>query len=127
MSSQVVRRETNVVAFARRVMPFLLQREAQHNVMIGLFAVLQVRPPEIAPYLAWAERGGEIVGVAMRTPPFKLLLSHGMDSDVIEALAQDLHSDTPQLPGVLSATAEAAEFSAYWTSLTGQTAAAGTE
>ena len=55
MSTVIVHREHDLVAFARRVMPFLMQREAQHNVMLGLFAVLQARTPEAPPTLLWAD------------------------------------------------------------------------
>lgn len=120
MSGVTVHRETELLAFARRVIPFLMQREAEHNVILGLFAVLQARPPEIPPVLAWAERAGEIVGVAMQTPPFRLLLSHGLDSDVVTAFAQDLAGDAADLPGVLAGKAEAAAFASAWHRLTGR-------
>lgn len=115
-----VHRETDVIAFARRVMPFLMLREAQHNVMLGLFAVLQARPPEDEPILVWAERGGEVVGAAMRTPPRWTLLAHGSSPDVIEALAVALAAEDPQMPGVLSAAPDAAAFAACWARLTGR-------
>lgn len=117
----IVHHERDLVAYARRVMPFLMQREAQHNVMLGLFAVLQARPPAEPPYLAWAERDGEVVGVAMRTPPYRLLLAHGSDPAAIEAFAADLAAGA-DLPGVLSGASEAAAFAACWARQTGQTA-----
>ncbi|MFN8379906.1 MAG: GNAT family N-acetyltransferase [Anaerolineae bacterium] len=118
--SVVIHHARDLVAFARRVMPFLMQREAQHNVMLGLFAVLQARPPEKGPYMAWAEREGEVVGVALRTPPHRLLLAHGSEAEAIEALAADLAQLDNSLPGVLSGRDEAAAFSAVWEHLTGR-------
>ena len=105
MSAVVIHRERDLMVFARQVMPFLMQREAQHNVMLGLFAVLQASPPSEPPYLAWAECEGEVAGVAMRTPPFRLLLAHGMTEDVIKAIACDLHGDIDSLAGVLGGVA----------------------
>lgn len=121
MNGVVVRHETDLLAFAQRVMPFLMEREAQHNVMLGLFAVLQVRPPVEPPYLAWADRDGEVVGAALRTPPHRLLLAHGSAPDAIEAFATDLARQGNGLPGVLSGQDEATAFSVTWTRLTGKT------
>jgi GNAT superfamily N-acetyltransferase len=101
-------------------MPFMMQREAQHNIMLGLFAVMQARPFAIAPYLAWAERDDDVVGVAMQTRPFRLLLGHGSDHDVIEALARDRYADESALVGVMSGKADAAAFAAIWQQLSGQ-------
>lgn len=121
MSAVIVHRETDVVAFALRVLPVLLEREIQHNVMLGLFSVLQARRPEVPPWLAWAERGGEMAGVALQTDGHNLLLAHGLDHEVIEALARDRYSDQPALPGVLSSAETAATFAAIWQQLSGQT------
>lgn len=122
MNAVTLCRETDVVAFARRVMPWMLQREAERNIMLGLFAVLQARPPETAPYLAWAERDGDIIGVALRTPPFRLLIAQGSVTDAVEAFARDLHAAGHALPGVMSGAPEAATFAENWQRLTGQTA-----
>ncbi|MBL8147271.1 MAG: GNAT family N-acetyltransferase [Anaerolineae bacterium] len=121
MSAVSVHREHDLMSFARQVMPFLMLREAQHNIMLGLFAVLQARPPEAHPVLAWAERDGEVVGAAMRTPPRWTLLAHGSEPDAIDALAVALVADDAQMPGVLSGAVEAAAFAASWTRLTGRT------
>jgi predicted GNAT family acetyltransferase len=115
-----VHRESDVVAFARRVMPFMMQREVPHNIMLGMFAVLQVRPPQSAPYLAWAKRDGEVVGVAMQTLQYRLLLAQGSDEAVIDALARDRYADQPTLFSVLSGKAEAAAFASTWQRLAGQ-------
>ena len=121
MAAVSVHREHDLLSFARRVMPFLMLREAQHNVMLGLFAVLQARPPEDRPILVWAGRDGEVLGAAMRTPPRWTLLAHGSEPEVIEALAAALAAEDPQMPGVLSAAADAAAFAASWARLTGRT------
>jgi predicted GNAT family acetyltransferase len=120
MTGITVHRESDVVAFARRVMPFMMQREVQHNIMLGLFAVMQARPLSLTPYLAWAERDAEVVGVAMQTRPFRLLLGHGSDQAVIEALARDRYADEPALAGVMSGKADAAAFADIWQQLSGQ-------
>jgi uncharacterized protein len=120
VSTVSIHRTDDLLAFAHRVMPYLMQREAQHNIMLGLFAVLQARPPELPPYLAWAERDGELVGAAMRTPPYRVLLAHGSESGAIEAFARDLSDKYVTLPGVLGGKAEAAAFTESWTALSGQ-------
>ena len=125
MSGLTVHRESGVVSFARRVMPWMMQREAERNIMLGLFAVIQARPPETPPYLAWAERDGAITGVAMRTPPFRLLIAPGSEPEAVEAFARDLHATGHDLPGVMTGKTEAAAFAATWQALSGQSVVAG--
>ncbi len=120
MTGVTIHRETDLLAFTRQVIPYLMLHEAEHNIMLGLFAVLQARPPENPPILVWAERSGEIVGVAMRTPPFRTLLSQGVDAETIAALAADLAVYAADMPGVLAGKAESLAFASAWRNLTGR-------
>ena len=70
----------DVGEFAARVEPYLLTHEATHCLMLGLLSTLPRDPsdPMAAdeiPYMALIEERDEIVLVAMRTPPFPLILS----------------------------------------------------
>ncbi len=58
------------------------------------------------------------VGVAVRTPPFNLVLSR-MSSRALEALAADLHTKRVALPGISCPTETAERFAELWTKHTG--------
>jgi predicted GNAT family acetyltransferase len=68
----------DIEAFAARVAPYLLAHEATHCLPLGLLATLpgEPLPGGEAPYMALVEdAGGTVILVALRTPPFGLILS----------------------------------------------------
>jgi predicted GNAT family acetyltransferase len=117
-------------AFARRAAPFLLQHEAEHNVLLGICASLRGRPaPAPArgapPYLATVEDAGAVVAVAFRAPPRKLLLSRTAAPDPAPAAALvtgDLAAVDPALPAALGPAAVSRAFAGEWTRRTGRAA-----
>lgn len=70
-------RYTDIDEFAARVEPYLLAHEATHCLMLGLLSTLPrgPMPADEIPYMALVEDEGAVVLVAMRTPPFNLILS----------------------------------------------------
>ena len=71
-------RYADPAAFASRAQPFLLRHEAEHNLILGLLGACSASPSPAAgdaPYLAILEEGGEVLAVALRTPPHRLVLS----------------------------------------------------
>ncbi|MGH7999452.1 MAG: GNAT family N-acetyltransferase [Brasilonema sp.] len=126
-----VNRFEDASQFYERVKNYLLQHEALHNVLLARCNALIHNPERFdeKPYLATVEVDGDIVAVAMRTPPRNLLLSKIQDFGVIEAIcaersseaiAQNLHLIQEFLPGINAPTAEAKAFAEAWHSLTGQ-------
>ncbi|MFQ4146592.1 GNAT family N-acetyltransferase [Chlorogloeopsis sp. ULAP02] len=108
--------------FYNLVKEYLLNQEALHNLQLGIANTL-IHHPEVyksQPYLATVEAGGDIVAVAMRTPPHVLLLSQIKDGRAVEMIAQDLYLSSRSLPGVNAPTAEAQAFAEKWRSLSGQ-------
>lgn len=73
--------------------PFLLAREAEHNLILGLVYTL-IHDPSIYSqyYLAAAEDFGKLVLLAIRTPPHNLIISHVTDAKALTLLANDVHS-----------------------------------
>jgi predicted GNAT family acetyltransferase len=67
----------DVGAFAARVEPYLLAHEATHCLPLGLLATLPYEPLPNGetPYMAFVEDQGAVALVALRTPPFGLILS----------------------------------------------------
>lgn len=104
-----------------RVEPFLLEREARHNLMFGLSHILRHKPETYEGFfLALAEdAAGEVVGAALRTLPHNVILSHFTDPSAIGLVAQTVYDRFGALPGVSGAPTETAPFVEAWRALTG--------
>lgn len=116
---QVTRFE-DPVAFAGRASPVLMQDEARHNLMLGICDTL-VKHPEVHPerHLWIVERDGLAVGAALRTPPFNLVVAQPRDDEALEMLAEGLHREGLDLPGVTGARPEVDDFASAWRRHTG--------
>jgi len=109
-----IERHDDVAAFYGRVSPFLLQNEAVHCVQLGFRATLEADPHaygDADPLLLAAVDSDQVVGVAIRTPPFDLLLSL-MDGATAAAIADELSGHA--LPGVTAPTVAGEAFLARW-------------
>ena len=100
--------------FLDRAGPWLLRSEAEHSLVLGIAGRLAdaAGPPAAPVFLATVEDGGAVAGVAMRTPPHKLLLSRmplGAVPLVVEAAAE-----FGDLPAVLGPAPVAEAFAEAW-------------
>jgi uncharacterized protein len=123
-----------IQAFWHNAQDYLLQHEAEHNLLLGISHTLLHYPDRYLdpPYLAIAsscrvvthqesaQTNGKIQAVAMRTPPYKLLLSKALGFNALALIAEDLQNDPEQLPGVSGLVAEVETFLQAWQTLTGQ-------
>jgi predicted GNAT family acetyltransferase len=119
-----LRRYDDVRAFLDAAEPFLVAREAEHNLLLGVTGTLRDHPelyPEPA-YLAIASDGGRVVAVAIRTPPWNVVLSETDEPAAADLFVADLAATDPRLRGVTGPTTLAKGFTAGWTSATGRTA-----
>jgi predicted GNAT family acetyltransferase len=117
-----VQRFEDVLAFYQKVEPFLMQDEVAHNLILGLCSTLILSNIyEEPPYLGYCEHEGEVVGVALRTPPHNLILSKMTTASAIEAFACDAYELYGALPGVTGLKETVAQFAHSWQKLTGQT------
>lgn len=117
-----LQRFDNVKEFYEQVQEYLLQHQAEHNLLLGILHNLLHHPdryPE-PPYLARVNTNDRVQAVAIRTPPYKLVLSKALDSKALKLIAQDLQDEGEPLPGVSGAVAEVATFLQDWQALTGQ-------
>jgi predicted GNAT family acetyltransferase len=117
-----VERHTGVAPFLERAGAFLEQREAEHNLILGLCATLAREPHAFGggdPYLATVEEGGAVVAAGLRTPPHNLVLSESADERVWAALASDVLDVDRSLPGLLASPVAAARFIRVWQESTG--------
>lgn len=128
----------NVQEFHAHVQEYLLQHEAEHNLLLGILHNLLHYPeryPE-RPYLAVCTAqsavgnaseemrntvtNGRVLAVTIRTPPYQLVLSKAVDSNALKLIAQDLQESGQPLPGVSGLVAEVETFLQIWQTLTGQ-------
>ena len=81
--------------------PFLVEREAEHNLMLGVASSITEAPEAYSgpPYLAVVTHRDRVVAAALRTPPFRLVLSEVDDPRAIGLLAADWLAN--ELPDVL--------------------------
>lgn len=111
-----VRRYADTDGFLARAFDFLVAREAEHNLILGLTGRLRDNSLIYGeePYFAVAEDAERVVGAAMRTPPHNLILSEIDDDAALEPIADDVRSVFSELPGVLGPKAAAERFVSLW-------------
>ncbi|MGH2446279.1 MAG: GNAT family N-acetyltransferase [Candidatus Limnocylindria bacterium] len=113
----------DVHAFLDRAGDFLVAREAEHNLMLGISSYLRDHPElvEHAPTLMVVTDDDDgVVAASVRTPPFNQVISMVDDLAAVDLIADALRDE--DLPGVLAPTDVAARFAERWTALTGQPA-----
>jgi hypothetical protein len=86
-----LRRYTDVDDFLAAATPFLVEREAEHNLIFGVAATLREDPGQYTgpAYLATVADGDRVIAAALRTPPFRLVLSEVDDPAVLGLIAGD--------------------------------------
>jgi len=106
--------------FAARATDWLVRREAENNLLLGLLPSLisGQHPFEDTLYLATVECDDDIVGCAFRTPPFHLGVTR-MPAAAYAALVTDVAAVFPRLPGVIGPPATAQAVAETWIALHG--------
>jgi uncharacterized protein len=99
---------------------YLLQHQVENNFLLSILHTLLHNPERYLgkPYLAIVQKSSEILAVAIRTPPQKLILSKAQNMDALRLIAQDLRQE--QLPGSVGLAKEVEIFSQTWQALTGK-------
>ena len=116
-------RFNDVNAFAQRAEPYLLPREAEHNLSFGLLSNVK-NDPEHFPEAVFAlvEDDGEIVLVALRTNLERaLILSLAARPEAVELLASDFYAAGLLLTGVNGPAEESRAYAEAWSRLSGLT------
>ncbi|HEX6307424.1 MAG TPA: GNAT family N-acetyltransferase [Longimicrobiales bacterium] len=117
MHTRIVR-HGDADSFLRRASSWLLQTEAENNLVLGIAQRAHAHP-EL--YVATVEQDGAVVGCALRTPPRKLLLTR-MPPSAVDALAFDVAACFDDLPAVHGPPVAAREFARHWCDRHGCTA-----
>jgi len=108
-------------AFLERAGGLLLEDEARHNLMLGIASFTLDHPDVYSEARGWVAReAGEVVGAALRTPPYNVILARPRTEAALAALAGAI---TDELPGVVGAVPEVDAFSSAWSALHGVTTA----
>ena len=124
-----VTRHATAVAMLEVAGDYLVAREAEHNLPLGILGTLRDHPgiyPE-PPYLATVWDASRIALVAIRTPPFGPVLSEpGVLGDrvslAVDALIADLQGVYPGLPTVAGPQSVVAPFARRWSIVSGHSA-----
>ena len=126
MTEWAIRRHQSADAFLERAEAWLLEAEAEHNLLFGLTAQLRAGDHEYEPpiYLATIESQGRVEGCAFRTPPFKLGLTR-LPSEALPALVDDVAGVYESLPAVFGPPPVAERFATLWSERSGTPASAG--
>jgi predicted GNAT family acetyltransferase len=103
-------------AFLAHAASFLLAREAEHNLILGIAAELErdLFMYGSQPYMATVEDGGRVVAAALMTPPHNLLLSHIADEGALAAIDADLARFERMPAGVIADVDHARAFAEIW-------------
>ncbi|MDP2480214.1 MAG: GNAT family N-acetyltransferase [Candidatus Palauibacterales bacterium] len=110
-----VRRYKDARAFLARAGSWLLEREVEHTLLLGVtHRLARSRRPGAAPtYLAVIEGGGGLEGCALRTPPWPLLVTEA-PAEALSALVEDVGRAYPELPAVMGPKRTSAAFARRW-------------
>lgn len=107
--------------FCDKVLPFLLQHEAENNLMIGILLGLADgtgKWGDDPPVLFVVEEDGLEVAIAVQTPPHNLLLTRA-DNTAVDVLATEMNSRRIAFPGILGPVSAAGDFSKRWSAIAG--------
>ena len=113
-------------SFLDRAESWLLLGEAENNLVLGLADSLSRSTKGYGSplYFATVERGGDVVGCAFRTPPYKLGLTR-MPMEAAPLLAHDVAEVYETLPAVLGPEDEARAVADAWAGMKGVRAVPG--
>jgi predicted GNAT family acetyltransferase len=107
--------------FLERVQPFLLEREAEHCLILGLLDGLNAGQQWGAepPLKAVVEEREAVAAVILMTPPRNLILSWIADDAIIDSIAMELHARGVAIPGVNGPAEIAHKFALKWSQHSG--------
>jgi len=116
-----IERHPDADAFLATAESWLLEAEAENNLLLGIaLGFRDHTPADPPPYWASAHDASGVVGCACRTPPHPLVLSR-LPAGAIAPLTEDVGRIYSSLSGVNGPTADAEAFAGAWTARHGGT------
>ena len=117
-----LQRFSTVEGFLALAKDYLVEREAEHNLILGICEQLLSSPGlyNQPPYFAVATDEGTVYGCALQTPPWELVLSEMDARRAVDLIVEDraILDDPATLPGVTGPVALAERFATLWTQKT---------
>ena len=111
-----VLRHDDPTAFADRVAEYLLASPGRHSLFFSILDILREHPESYASFvLLTAERADEVLGVAVRTAPYGVVIARPATEEAPASLADAMLDLDPTAPGVVGGRPEADAFAARWT------------
>lgn len=107
-------RHSSPESFRQVAFPYLLQEEATHNLILGMVSRYVDGFPEGAYFSHVEDVSGDVVAVAMTTPPNGAVLATVADEAAITLLVQDYADVYETLPSVLGSPEDAKLFAELW-------------
>jgi predicted GNAT family acetyltransferase len=118
-------RHPDVASFSNRARVWLMRAEVENNLILGLCnQILALHVPVPEAYFASVEDADHIMACALRTPPFKAVITRG-NEDALQCLVEDLSARYGTLPAVLGPEPEVRRFAAMWSKRVGTAARLG--
>lgn len=101
----------------------MLADEARHNLFLSICGRLVIGPDRFPGYRLWlVEDASGVVGAAVRTPPWNLVVARSASDEATRELARALAEDGADVPGVNGAKPEVEVFARAWEVATGRVA-----
>ena len=101
--------------------PFLMRNETKHNLLLGLLSTLEADPNFYgeSAYFGAVIENGEIVAVAIMTPPHNLVVSGCEDGEALTMIASDVLAFRRDTPGINAPVPTSLAFAEAWHRITG--------
>ncbi len=108
--------------FYHQAQAYLFSDAARHHLLLRICNTLIEHPERypLQPYLSIVESQNSIIGVAIQTPPYGLVLSKIKDLQALELMTKNLSQNQIKLPTVGGLPIEAKAFVEKWHTLTQQ-------
>jgi len=103
----------NPADFLARAEPWLLEREAHHNLILSLAYARAAKEQQESGVLYATLESDEVVGCVMRTPPHKVLIT-AMPDEAADVLAAALVNLYEEIPAVLGPSGPAEAVAMAW-------------
>jgi hypothetical protein len=88
--------------------------EARHNLIYGICSTLIDAPDAYREAHLWTVHDGDVVGAALMTPPFNIVVARPLRDEALGFLARTLRERNVAVPGVTGALPEADVFADAW-------------
>lgn len=100
--------------------PLLDADEARHNLIYGICTLVREAPDAFEAAHFWTIADRAVVGAALMTPPFNIVVARPLDGNALSFAARALHEQGVVVPGVVGAVPEVDQFAAAWEEAAGQ-------